>query len=248
VGACGGMGHFVKKGAVVVVKPNIGWDRTPEQGANTHPAVVEALVRMSFEAGAKIVKVFDFTCNDSRRTYENSGISAAAKKAGATVYYVDDWKFFPAQFPAGSLMKDWPLFRDAVECDCLINVPVAKHHHLTGLTLSLKNLMGICGNNRGHMHQDITPKLAEVLTFMKPELTVIDASRILLRNGPSGGDVSDVKRMDTILASADPVLADAYAATLFGIEPAEIEHIKYAAEHNLGSMNIKAAKIAHVGA
>ena len=248
VNALGGMGKFVKKGMVVVVKPNIAWDRTPEQGATTHPAVVAALVRMSFEAGAKTVKVFDFTCNEARRTYENSGIAAAAKQAGAAVNYVDDWKFFPGQFPPGAVMKDWLMYRDAVECDCFINAPVAKHHSLTRVTLSIKNLMGVCGNDRGRMHQDIAPKIVEVLAFMKPELTVIDASRILLRNGPSGGNMSDVKRVDTIIASADPVLADAYATTLFGIAPHEIGHIKLAAERKLGSMNLATAKIRTVNA
>ena len=243
VTALGGMGLFVKRGDVVVVKPNIGWDRTPAQGANTHPAVVAELVRMAREAGAKSVKVFDRPCNAAQRTYENSGIAAAAKKAGAQVYYVDDWKFFPGRFPAGARMADWPVFRDAVECDCLINAPVAKHHGITRLTLSIKNLMGVCGGNRGTMHQDIPDKLAEVLAFMRPELTVIDATRILLRNGPTGGDIDDVKRLDTVIAAADPVLADAYAATLFGIAPASIAHIARAAERGLGSMDIRAARI-----
>ena len=122
------MQRFVKHGDVVVVKPNIGWDRTPEQAANTNPFVVETVVKMCLEAGAKIVKVFDNTCNDARRTYKNTGIYAAVKRAGGTIYYVSDWKFYPAKFPAGSFMQEEPLFRDAVECDCFINVPIAKHH------------------------------------------------------------------------------------------------------------------------
>ncbi len=248
VNALGGMKLFVKKGDTVVVKPNIGWDRAPEFAANTNPAVVETLVRMCFESGAKVVKVFDYTCNDSRRTYANSGIAAAAKKAGADVYFVDDWKFFPGKFPAGAMMADWPIYRDAVACDCFINVPVAKHHRLTDVTLSIKNLMGVCGSGRGQMHQDIAPKLAEVLAFMRPELTVIDACRILLRNGPTGGSVGDVKKMDTFIASADPVLADAYAATLFGHKPGDIGYIKAAADKGLGSLDLKAANIKKVTA
>ena len=145
----GGMGRFVKQGDVVVVKPNIGWDRSPEQAGCTNPEVVAALVTMAKESGAKAVKVFDYSCNDARRTYKSSGIDEAVKKAGGLIYFCDEWKYFPAEYPKGALMGDWPVFRDAVECDCFINVPVAKNHGLTTLTLSMKNLMGICGGRRG---------------------------------------------------------------------------------------------------
>jgi uncharacterized protein (DUF362 family) len=175
VAALGGMGTFVKKGDVVVVKPNIGWDRTPEQAANTNPEVVAAIVRMCFEAGAKMVKVFDNTCAEQRRTYQNSGIADAVKKAGGTVFFVSEWKYASAAMPAGNLMADWPVSRDAATCDCFINVPIAKHHSLTRLTLSMKNLMGVCGGDRGRMHQNIDRKLVEMTAFIKPDLTIIDA-------------------------------------------------------------------------
>jgi uncharacterized protein (DUF362 family) len=248
VDTLGGIRRFVKPGAVVVVKPNIGWDRTPEQAANTTPAVVAELVKMSFEAGAKTVKVFDLPCNDARRTYQNSGIYDAVKKAGGLIYHLSDWKFVPARFPAGSLLSDWPLFRDAVECDCLINVPIAKHHSLAKLTLSMKNLMGLCGEPRGDIHTDIDRKLVELTGFFKPELTVIDAYRVLLRHGPSGGDLNDVARKNTVIASADPVLADAYAATLFSLAPEQLGYVRLGAQAGLGSLNISAAKIQKVSA
>lgn len=243
VEALGGMERFVRRGDVVVIKPNIGWDRSPEQAGNTNPEVVAALVALARAAGAKLVKVFDNTCNDARRTYANSGIAAAAKKAGGTVFYVSDWKFSPGQFPAGSAMKDWPVYRDAAECDVFINVPVAKHHGLTGLTLSMKNLMGVCGGNRGRMHWGIDRKLAELTAFIKPDLTVIDAYRILLRHGPTGGNPEDVKLTQTLIAGTDPVLADAYAATLFGRKPDDIGYIRTAAEMGLGSPDLKKADI-----
>lgn len=243
VDALGGIRRFVAPGAVVVVKPNIGWDRTPEQAANTHPAVVGALVAMCREAGAKVVKVFDNTCNDARRTYASSGIADAARKAGGLVFYVSDWKFVPARFPAGSLMQDWPIYRDAVECDCFINVPVAKHHGLSGLTLSMKNLMGVCGGLRGRMHWDLDRKLVELTDFIRPDLTVIDAYRILLRNGPTGGDLEDVRLAQTVLASPDPVLADAYAATLFQMAPEAVGYVRLGAQRGLGSLDVKQAGI-----
>lgn len=243
VDALGGMKLFVKPGDVVVVKPNIGWDRTPEQAGNTNPQVAAELVKMCREAGAKTVKVFDYTCNDCRRTYENSGIAAACRAAGAQVFFVSDWKFSPAAMAAGDVMNEWPVFRDAVECDCFINVPVAKHHGLSGLTLSMKNLMGVCGGSRGSMHRDIGRKLAEMTRFIKPDLTVIDAYRMLMRNGPTGGSLSDVEQRNTVIAGRDPVLSDAYAATLFGKQPQDISYISYGAQMGLGSMDLKKASI-----
>ena len=243
VEALGGMGRFVKNGDIVVVKPNIGWDRTPDQAANTDPAVVAALVEMAYKAGAKRVNVFDVTCNDPRRCYENSGIQKAAKDKGAQVYMADDWNVVKARFPYKSPMEGWTLLRDAVVCDAFINVPVLKHHGLTGLTLSMKNLMGICTGARGMMHLDIAAKLADLTDFIKPELTVIDGTRILVRNGPSGGNLSDVVRKDTVLASPDPVLADTYACTVAGIDPRSIGYIREAAARKIGKADLSQARI-----
>jgi uncharacterized protein (DUF362 family) len=241
--ALGGMGRFVRKGDVVVVKPNIGWNRAPEYAANTNPEVVAAVVKLCYAAGARKVKVFDKTCNDAAMCYANSGIPEAVKKAGGQVSHVIDSKFIPALFPAGSAMESWPLYRDAVECDCLINVPIAKHHGLSGLTLSMKNLMGVCGGNRGMIHVNIDRKLAEITKFMAPDLTIIDGFRMLMRNGPSGGNLKDVKMGKTVIAGTDPVLADSYAATLFDREPGEIGHIRAAEELGVGSANIARAVI-----
>jgi len=243
VEAVGGMGRFVKPGSTVVIKPNIGWDREPKYAANTNPEVVAALIRLCYDAGARRVKVFDNTCNSAAMCYVNSGIADAVRKAGGQISHIIRDKFVPGAFPEGSPMKSWPIYRDAVECDCFINVPIAKHHGLSRLTLSMKNLMGICGGNRGEMHWNIDAKLTDLTRFIKPDLTVIDAYRILLRNGPSGGNLSDVKLMKTVIAGTDPVLADAYAATLFGISPGDIGYIKNGAEAGLGTMNIAGANI-----
>ena len=241
----GGMGRFVKSGDTVVVKPNIGWNRAPEYAANTNPLVVAAVVKMCFENGAKTVKVFDNTCNDSKLCYINSGISQAAKDAGATVLYMDDWKYSPAKFlKADALMQDWPAYRDAVECNAFINVPIAKTHGSGTLTLAIKNLMGTVGGNRGQMHWEMDKKLAELVNFIQPDLNIIDAVNILTANGPRGGNLADVARRDTIIASADPVLADSYASkTLFNIDGAKIPHIKRSAEAGAGVLFSKDANI-----
>jgi uncharacterized protein (DUF362 family) len=241
--ALGGMKAFVKPGSVVVIKPNIGWDRSPEQAANTNPEVVAALVELAYQAKAKRVNVFDVTCNDERRCYENSGIRKAAEAKGAKVYFADQWNVVKAKFPYPSSMAGWPILRDAVVCDTFINVPVLKHHRLTGLTLSLKNLMGVCTGTRGLMHQDIAPKLADLLDFIKPELTVIDATRVLFRNGPVGGNLEDVNQLDTVLASPDPVLADAYACHLLGQDPLKMSTIQAALARKLGQADVRKANV-----
>ncbi|MFA5100316.1 MAG: DUF362 domain-containing protein [Candidatus Omnitrophota bacterium] len=231
----GGMSRFVKKGGVVVIKPNIGWDRAPETGADTNPDVVAALVEMCYAAGAKRVNVFDNPCNNPQRSYENSGIKRAAEAKGAKVYYMDSWNFVKAQFPYDSPMEGWPVYRDAIECDTFINVPVLKHHGLTGLTLAMKNLMGVCGGMRGQIHFNIGRKLVDMADFIKPELTVIDGYRYLTRNGPTGGNLGDVEDLQSVIASADITLADVYASRLAGKDPNSISYIANAIERGFGS-------------
>ncbi|MFH1754731.1 MAG: DUF362 domain-containing protein, partial [Candidatus Latescibacterota bacterium] len=145
--AIGGMSKFVSKGDVVLVKPNMGWDRTPEQAANTNPLVMATLVTLAYDAGAKKVKVFDYTCNSARRCYTKSGIAEAVEQAGAEVSFVDDRKFKKMKIN-GEKLDEWPIYEDAVEVDKIINVPIAKHHTLAGHTLAMKNLMGIIGGSR----------------------------------------------------------------------------------------------------
>ncbi|HTY44378.1 MAG TPA: DUF362 domain-containing protein [Patescibacteria group bacterium] len=246
--AMGGMGRFVRKNDAVLIKPNMGWDRTPEQAANTNPLVVAALVELAFKAGAKKVNVFDITCNDPRRSYENSGIQKAAQDKGASVYFPEEWNSTEARFAYPSPLENWPILKDALSCDTLINVPVLKHHGLTGLTLSMKNLMGVCLGNRGLMHQDIGRKLVDLTDFLKPELTVIDAFRVLVRNGPTGGDVGDVVEKKTILASVDSVLADSYACRLVDVDPRSIPYLAHAFERGFGICDIDKARILKLGA
>jgi uncharacterized protein (DUF362 family) len=243
VEALGGMGRFVRRGDTVVIKPNIGWDRAPEYAANTNPEVVASIVRLCLAAGARRVKVFDNTCNQAVMCYRTSGIADAVSDAGGHISYVNRRKFIPARFPPGSAMKEWPIYLDAVECDCFINVPVAKHHSLAGLTLSMKNLMGVCGGNRGMIHWNMEQKLAELTKFISPDLTVIDAYRILLRHGPTGGSLEDVKLTKTVIAGTDPVLTDSYASTLFGVHPRDIGYIRVAEEFRLGTTEISKARI-----
>ena len=245
----GGIEQFVRPGNKVVVKPNIGWDRNPEQAANTHPEVVAAIAKLCLDARAGSVQIFDRSCNDARRCYSNSGIQAAIEALGdsrATCPHIEDRKFIPVKIASGKSVTEWDLYKDAVEADCYINVPIAKHHGLSKLTLGMKNVMGVCGGSRGKIHQEIAQKLADLNTVIRPKLTIIDATRILLRNGPQGGNLADVKVLDTIIVSIDPVAADAYATTLFGMKPDEIASTVAAYEMGLGEMDLSKISIIEV--
>ena len=243
----GGMKRFVKAGDVVVVKPNMAWDRTPLQAANTDPMVVAALVDLAYKAGAKRVRVFDRPCNDERACHLRSGIEEAAKKKGAQVLYVNEWNVAKAHFPYQSPMENWPMLRDAIDCDVFINVPVLKHHSLTGLTLSMKNLMGVCSGTRGLIHMDIGRKLVDITNFINPDLTVVDATRVLVRNGPSGGDLADVVEMDKVFVATDPTLADTFACTLVKKDPMTVPNIRNACQRKIGSTDIGKARVLKVG-
>jgi uncharacterized protein (DUF362 family) len=246
INALGGMKRFVKPGNVVVVKPNMGWDRNTEQGANTHPQVVRAIVEEALAAGAKKVKVFDRTCNDERRCYVNSGIEAALKgMKNVEVKYIESERFRKVALN-GKALKEWELYGEALSADVYINVPVAKHHGLSKLTLGLKNIMGIMGGNRGNIHRNIDVALADLNAAMKIHLTVIDATRILTAHGPQGGDLMDVKVMNTVIASTDTVAADAYATTLFGMKPESIPVTVTAFKRGLGEMRLDRMKIVKV--
>jgi uncharacterized protein (DUF362 family) len=242
IDALGGIRRFVARGDVVVVKPNIGWDRTPEYAANTNPEIVAAVVRLCIGAGAKKVKVFDNPVSDARRTYRQSGIADAAAAAGAEVFFMDDRKFKEMKV-GGQTLKTWPLYTEAVEADKLINIPIAKVHGTSRLTLGMKNLMGVMGGWRGRIHQRIDESLVDLSAFVKPSLTILDAVRILTANGPQGGHPGDVRKLDLVIAGTDPVAVDAFGATLFGLKPADLGFVRLGHEMGLGTMNLEKLQI-----
>jgi len=242
IDAFGGMKRFISRGDVVVIKPNIAWDRTPEQAANTNPEVVAAVVKLCLDAGAKKVKVFDRSVNDPRRCYKQSGISDAASSLGAEVSFVDDRRFKDVSIK-GQVLTSWPLYADALEADKIINIPIAKHHGLAKLTMSMKNWMGIMGGQRGRIHQKIGECLADICLVVKPTLTVLDAVRVLTTNGPQGGSLADVKRLDTVIVGIDQVGIDSYGATLFGMKGSDLSYVKAGAAAGLGVMDLSMLKI-----
>jgi len=229
-----------------VVKPNIGWDRTPELAANTHPTVVKTIVEMCLDAGAERVTVLDRTCDDARRSYTNSGIKGAVEGLGsskAKIEHVNEEKYVNKKIHRGENLTEFQLYRTVANADKLINIPIAKHHSLTTLTLSMKNLMGIMGGNRGKIHWGIDQKLADITSVIKQDLIILDATRILLRGGPTGGNINDVKVLNRIVAGTDPVAIDSYGATLFGKKGSDIGHIAAAYNMGLGEINLNKVTI-----
>jgi len=245
VDALGGMGKFVGKRSVVMVKPNIAWSRTPAQAANTNPYIVEAIVEMCREAGAKKVKVVDHTINNARMTYGRSGIKAAVKRAKGSMEFIDERKFKEKDIPDGELLKSWIIYADALDADVLINVPIAKHHSLTRLSLSIKNLMGLI-QDRENLHTRIDQKLADLSTVIKPDLIIMDAYRILTANGPNGGTPRDVKLTGQVIAGTDPVAVDSYAATLFGLTGDDIGYVRESHNMGLGEISLEAVNIQNI--
>jgi uncharacterized protein (DUF362 family) len=242
IDALGGIRKFISRGDIVVIKPNIGWDRTPEQAGNTNPEVVAAVVKLCFEAGAKKVKVFDRPVNDPRRCYVQSGIASAVTALGAEADYVDDRKFKDMALN-GQAIKSWPLYTDIFEADKVINIPIAKHHSLAKLTMSMKNWMGVMGGSRRQIHQKLDESLVDLAMKIKPTLTILDAVRILTANGPQGGSIADVKRLDTIIVGVDQVAIDSFGATLFGMKGSDLGYVRLADKLGLGKMDLSKVKI-----
>lgn len=241
----GGMGRFVGRGETVLVKPNMAWDRTPEQGANTHPEIVAEVVRLCREAGAGRVVVADVPVHDARRTAARSGIEEAARKAGAEFFTPATAGFTVASL-GGSILDRWEVFDPILRADRLINLPIVKDHGLSRLTCCMKNLYGVLGGTRGRLHQSIHISIADLAAAFRPTLTVVDATRVMLRGGPQGGRLDDLLPVGAVGAGTDMVALDAWGATLLGIDPKEIDHIVLAQGRGLGTFGAPLEEI-HVG-
>lgn len=250
----GGIGKFVKKGDKVVIKPNIGWDRTPELAANTNPDIIATLVKRCMEAGASQVHVFDHTCDEWNACYRKSGIKAAVEAAGGTMIPGNDESYYvDVTIPAGVKLKSAKVHRSLEQCDVWFNVPVLKHHGGAKMTCSMKNYMGIVWD-RGIFHRtDLQQCIADINTYRKkPALHIVDAYRTIVQNGPQGKGPEDVVSTGGLIASKDPVAADAAALAMFNqAKPMTLKdasHILRGEELKLGttkleSLNIKRVKL-----
>ena len=235
----GSMKTFIKKGQTVVVKPNIGWDTTPERAANTNPQLVKRIIQHCFEAGAKDVYVFDHTCDNWKRSYSNSGIESAVKDAGGKIVSGESESYYQQVIvKKGKKLTDAKVHELILESDVFINVPILKHHGGADLTISMKNLMGIVWD-RGYWHRNnLHQCIADFAAYRKPDLNIVDAYLVMKRNGPRGVSKEDVVTLKSQIISSDIVAADAAAAKLFGTEPDDIDHIRIAHEMKIGNMNL----------
>ncbi len=238
VEALGGMKRFVRPGERVVIKPNVGWDRTPLQAANTNPQVVGTLVALCREAGASKVVVTDNTCNEAKRCFTRSGIWKAVEDAGGEIVLAADHRF--QRRDLGGVLGNIPVLSSVVEADRLINVAIAKHHGLSKFTGAMKNLYGVIGGRRNRHHQKVDHSIADLAGAFRATLTLVDATRVLLRNGPSGGDIGDTKAVGQVVASTDPVAVDAYACTLIGLTPKDLPYLAMGEKRGLGTTQLDA--------
>ena len=247
ISALGGMQRFVRDGANVIIKPNICVAyHSFEYAATTNPWVVGALVKMCFEAGASKVRVMDFPFGGtSAEAYQRSGIEEQVSLANGEMVGMSRFKFQPTPIVSGRDLREVSIFDEVLRADTIINVPIAKHHNLARLTLGMKNLMGVV-LDRGALHRNLGQRLADLTSLVRPTLTVIDAVRVLMAHGPTGGDLADVQQLNTVIASPDIVAADSYATTLFELTPDDISYIRAGAEMGLGRKDLQSLRIEEI--
>ena len=239
IAAIGGMERFVPKGASVIVKPNICVSyRTYEYAATTNPWVVGALVKMALEAGAGSVKVMDYPYGGAAAdAYTASGIRQQVEAAGGQMVVMSSRRYVSTGIPGGRWLTRADVHDEVLKADVLINAPIAKQHSSARVTAAMKNLMGVV-RDRPAMHGNLGQAIADLNTLIRPGLTVVDAVRILVENGPGGGRLEDVRQLDTVVAGTDVVAVDSHAATLFGLEPDDLDYVRIGAAMGLGRSDL----------
>ena len=239
IAALDGMKTFVKPGQTVVVKPNIGWAKTPEEAANTNPELVKRIIEHCFKAGAKTVYVLDHTCQNWKDSYKKSGISEAAKAAGAKVLCGNHEKDYrEVEIPKGKRLKSARVHNIILDSDVFINVPVLKNHGGAVMTCAMKNFMGIVWDRRYFHKNNLQQCIADSVTIRKPDLNIVDAYRVMKKGGPRGRGLKDVATMKYQLLSTDIVAIDTAASKIIGISESRIGHLKLGQDLKLGTMDI----------
>lgn len=245
-----GIAEFIRPGATVAVKPNASWSSSPELGATTHPRLVGRIVEHCLQAGAREVLVADHTISDWRRAYEVSGIGAEVKNSGGRLVPANAERYYQTSAIAGAaVLARSEVHEIFLEADVIINVPVLKHHGSTGITAGLKNMMGVVWNRQSFHRIGLHQAIADFGLLIQPQLTVIDAYRVMTSGGPRGSSSGAGLRLDKVqILSRDPVAADAAAALTWGTSPERIAYIGKAAEHGLGRTDIDAMTIQRIRA
>jgi uncharacterized protein (DUF362 family) len=234
--AIGGIRRFIGNGDRVLIKPNVAWDRVPEQAVNTNPVLVGEMVRQCRLAGAAEILVTDYGSESPERTFSFSGIKKAVEQNGGRVLFLDHSDFLEDDLK-GKFIGDWPVLKYIFEVDRLINMPIAKHHGLVAGTASMKNFFGAVGGIRDRLHARLDQAIVDLAAYFQPTLTVIDATRVLMRHGPGGGSFDDVRICNAVICATDQVAADSRASGFLGRSGREIGHVVLAAEQGLGEID-----------
>jgi len=238
----GGFGKAAKK---LTLKVNAAWYSTPDEGGNTHPQLVDTFLKGCKDRGIKQIVIPEHPVQPANRTFPRSGIEAVAKANGARMIDMrsDDKLFKEVKIPKAKRLTQALVTRDVLETDALVNMPVAKHHGSTGLTMAMKNWLGSVKDRRFLHRNDLHQCIADFGTFIKPTWCIVDATRIMLDRGPKGPS-KNMKKPDLLIVSADQVAVDAYTATLFPkATAARAKYIQMAAAMKLGCADLSAMAI-----
>jgi Uncharacterized conserved protein len=252
IAAMGGISRFVKKGQKVVIKPNIGWNKVPELGANTNPELVAAIVKDCLAAGASEVAVFDHTCDEWKSCYKTSGIEDAAKAAGAKILFAHEEKYYKeVSIPNGKRLKTTKIHESILNCDVWINVPVLKNHGGAKMSISMKNHMGVVWDRRFWHSNDLQQCIADFSTYSKkPTLNIVDAYRVMTQNGPQGKGANDIQLAKALFMAIDSVAVDTAAVSFFSQYRAmtidDASHIKLGEELKVGTTKINELKVERI--
>jgi uncharacterized protein (DUF362 family) len=247
--AMGGISRFVKKGQRVVLKPNMSFSRTPDFSATTHPLVVATAAQACIEAGAQQVLILDHTLQRAEFCLERTGIRDACKNIpGVHVLALQEKKFFhEIKIPQGKVLERVEVMKEILDSQVLINIPVAKSHSATGVSLGMKGLMGMIWDRESfHSQYNINQAIADLATVIKPQLTILDATRALASGGPGGP--GEVKKPNLVIAGIDPVAVDSYGVTVVpwygqNFKGRQVEHLLVAYQRGLGKIDIDQLKI-----
>jgi len=239
----GGIKRFINEGEAVAIKPNVAFASPPMLGATANPELVAEVVRLCYKAGARQVIVTDNPINDPSSCFKLSGIGKAASNAGAEVILPRPNLFKHTMLTRGKLIKNWPIFYGPfARADKLIGIAPIKHHHRAGASMSMKNWYGLLGGRRNIFHQDINTIIAELAMMVKPTLVILDATQVMMTNGPTGGSVKDLRWANTMIASCDMLAADAYGCTLLDLKVSDLPYLTKAQNAGAGTTDYESLK------
>lgn len=234
--ANGGFGTNVK---TLTLKVNAAWTRTPDQGANTHPVLVDSFLKNCTQAGIKKILVPEHPCRSGKEAFPKSGILQVVKKHNAKMIDLGKNKksFKKVELPKAKKLNTAQVAAEYLDTDAIVNIPVAKHHSGAKLSMAMKNWMGVV-KDRGFWHRNSLHQcIADFSTFIKPNWTFVDATRTMMDGGPQGP--GKLKHPHLLIVSKDQVAADAYASGLFHDSVNAVKYLRIARDMKLGQTDVK---------